>query len=135
MKAKTVLSLLSIVISFVVLFEAFTTNIRNHILFYISNVSFYAGYVFLALYIIPIVIVFINFKSLKDNSSKFYPIAIFYATVGLVCSVLTSVRRADLIGHFIAKYHPYIYILPMVIITVSLRKINKTLSALSFLRL
>ncbi len=114
---------LSILISILAFIEAFEKDIRYHTMLYVSTVNYYAGYVFLFVYIIPLIIMLFNIKSLKEN--KAYPITIFYSIVGLILSIFISVKKAGELIDFIVKYHPYIYILPMLIIAVSLKKLNK----------
>ncbi|HEK25704.1 MAG TPA: hypothetical protein ENO33_04915 [Hydrogenobaculum sp.] len=114
---------LSILISILAFIEAFEESIRYRTMFYVDTVNYYAGYIFLFVYIMPLIIILFNIKSLKEQ--KAYPITIFYSIVGLVLSIFISVKKADELLDFIVKYHPYIYILPMLVIAVNLKKLNK----------
>ncbi|GAB6078591.1 hypothetical protein [Hydrogenobaculum acidophilum] len=120
-KIPLILNMLFCVLAF---FEAFTKNVRERVFDYMHIVDYYAGYVFLGLYFIPILIIFINLKAKK------FPLGILLGIAGLIMSLFISIVKADNLGDFIVKYHPYIYVLPMLIISVSLKAFNKKFAIL-----
>jgi len=128
MKPKVyIIPAISVLFSILALFEAFTKSIRHDIINYIKVSSYDTGYLFLLLYVIPVLIIFIHIKSLKGKTNKFYPMGILYSMVGLVLSILVSVKKADGFFDFVVKYHPYIYIFPIFAIAIFLSKMNKKL--------
>jgi uncharacterized protein YacL len=128
MKPKVyIIPAISMLFSILALFEAFTKSIRHDVINYIKVSSYDTGYLFLLLYVIPVLLIFIHIKSLKGKTNKLYPMGILYSAVGLVLSILVSVRKADVFFDFVVKYHPYIYIFPIFAIAMFLSKMNKKL--------
>ncbi len=121
-KLKILFGIISI-LCIIVFFEAFSKSIIIRILQYAKVVNYYAGYIYFGLYIIPILLIILNIKSLKQQEPL--GIGILLALSGFLMSVFISVSKADAVGGFIVKYHPYIYILPMFIISISLKAFNK----------
>ncbi len=118
MKPKIPL-ILNILFCLLAFFEAINKNIRERVFDYIHVVDYYAGYIFLGLYFIPILIIFINLKAKKPN------MGILFGVAGLIMSLFISIEKADSLGNFIVRYHPYIYVLPIFIISISLKAFNK----------
>jgi len=126
MKPKAALALNSF-LCVLALLESFNINIRERVFDYIRIVNYDIGYIFLGIYIIPILIIFMNIKD------KTPPMRIFLGTIGLIMSIFISISKADKLGDFIIKYHPYIYILPLFIISISLKAFNKKLAIIGIL--
>lgn len=125
MKSK-ILVVLSIIFCITIFFETLNAFVLNRILLYLHEVDYYIGYTFVLLFLIPILIAIVNIKSLRNGKLK--PLGVILAIDGCLMSILISVSKADNLGNFIVKYHPYIYILPMFIISIGFKAFNKILA-------